>query len=99
MLVSCVTQRWNVSEWEIQGAFMSILLWWIRQVVLILIGAFFLYYGIQLLISSYDLNDPFIFIMVFFAANFIILISGTLIFGFVYRMVMAFRQSKKSDDK
>jgi hypothetical protein len=71
---------------------MSILLWWIRQVVLILIGAFFLYYGIQLLISSYDLNDPFIFIMIFFAANFIILISGTLIFGFAYRMVMAFRQ-------
>jgi hypothetical protein len=28
-----------------------------------------LYYGIQLLISSYDLNDPFIFIMIFFADN------------------------------
>jgi hypothetical protein len=78
---------------------MSILLWWIRQVVLILIGAFFLYYGIQLLISSYELNDPFIFIMIFFASNFIILISGTLIFGFVYRMVMAFRQSKKNTDE
>jgi hypothetical protein len=92
-------RRWNISEWEIQGAFMSILLWWIRQVVLILIGAFFLYYGIQLLISSYELNDPFIFIMIFFASNFIILISGTLIFGFVYRMVMAFRQSKKNTDE
>jgi hypothetical protein len=64
-----------------------------------LIGAFFLYYGIQLLISSYELNDPFIFIMIFFASNFIILISGTLIFGFVYRMVMAFRQSKKNTDE
>jgi len=78
---------------------MSNIFWWIRQVVLILIGAFFLYYGIQLLISSYDLNNPFIFIMSFFAANFIILISGTLIFGFTYRMVMAFRQSKKIDDE
>ena len=58
-----------------------------------------MYYGIQLLISSYDLNNPFIFIMSFFAANFIILISGTLIFGFTYRMVMAFRQSKKIDDE
>ena len=84
---------------EILGACMSNIFWWIRQVVLILIGAFFLYYGIQLLIASYDRNDPFIFIMIFFAANFIILISGTLIFGFVYRMVMAFRQSKQSDDK
>jgi hypothetical protein len=71
----------------------------IRQVVLILIGTFFLYYGIQLLISAYDLNDPFIFIMIFFAANFIILISGTLIFAFVYRTFRVFRQSTKSDDE
>jgi len=78
---------------------MSIIFWLIRQVVLILIGTFFLYYGIQLLISAYDLNDPFIFIMIFFAANFIILISGTLIFAFAYRIVMAIRQSKKSDDE
>ena len=77
---------------------MSIIFWLIRQVVLILIGTFFLYYGIQLLISAYDLNDPFIFIMIFFAANFIILISGTLIFAFAYRIVMVIRQSKKSHD-
>ena len=76
---------------------MSIIFWWIRQVVLILIGAFFLYYGIILLISSYNLKNPFIFIMTFFAANFIILISGTLIFGFAYRMVNAYRASKKTD--
>ena len=82
-----------------KGTGMFNIFWWIRQLVLILIGAFFLYYGIQLLISSYDGNDPFIFIMIFFAANFIILISGTLIFGFVYRMVMALRQSQKTDDE
>ena len=76
---------------------MSNLFWWIRHIVLILIGAFFLYWGIQLLIGAYDLKDPFVFIMTFFAANFIILISGTLIFGFAYRMVMALRQSKNTD--
>ena len=76
---------------------MSIIFWLIRQVVLILIGTFFLYYGIQLLISAYDLNDPFIFIIIFFAANLIILISGTLIFAFVYRIFRAFRQPTKSD--
>lgn len=76
---------------------MSIIFWLIRQVVLILIGAFFLYYGIRLLISSYDLKNPFIFVMTFFAANFIILISATLVFGFAYRIVIAFRQSKKID--
>jgi hypothetical protein len=73
--------------------------WWIRQAVLIIIGAFFLYYGIQLLIGSYGLKDPYVFIMTFFAANFIILISGTLIFGFAYRIVMALRRSKKSDQE
>ena len=78
---------------------MSIVFWWIRQIVLILIGAFFLYYGIQLLISSYDLKDPFIFIMTFFAANFIIIISGTIVFGFAYRIVIALRQSIKNDDE
>ena len=77
---------------------MSNIFWLIRQIIFILIGAFFLYYGIHLLISSYDLNDPFIFIMTFFAANFIILISATLIFGFVYRIVMAFRQKSKNSD-
>lgn len=76
---------------------MSIIFWWIRQVVLIVIGAFFLYYGIHLLISSYSLKDPFVFIMTFFASNFIILISGTLVFGFVYRMVTAFRNAKNTD--
>ena len=78
---------------------MSIIFWWIRQAVLIVIGAFFLYYGIQLLISSYSLKDPFVFIMTFFASNFIILISGTLVFGFAYRMICAFRHSKKSDEE
>ena len=78
---------------------MSIIFWLIRQVVLILIGAFFLYYGVQMLISSYDLKDPFIFIMTFFASNFIILISATLVFGFTYRIIMALRQSKKIDEK
>jgi len=78
---------------------MSIIFWLIRQVVLILIGAFFLYYGVKLLISSYELKDPFIFIMTFFASNFIILISATLVFGFTYRIIMALRQSKKNDEK
>jgi hypothetical protein len=37
--------------------------------------------------------------MTFFSANFIILISGTIVFGFAYRIVIAFRQSKKIDEK
>jgi len=74
---------------------MSGIFWWIRQIVLILLGFFFLYYGVQLLISSYGLNDPYTFIMTFFASNFIILISATLIFCFAYRMIRVYRQLKK----
>jgi hypothetical protein len=73
---------------------MSGIFWWTRQVVLILVGAFFLYYGIELLISSYGLKEPYTFLMTFFASNFIILISAALIVGFAYRMVAVYRQSR-----
>jgi len=76
---------------------MSNLFWWIRQIVLISISAFFLYFGIRLLVSAYNLNDPFTFLMTFFASNFIILISAALMIGFAYRMITAYRQSRKSD--
>jgi hypothetical protein len=76
---------------------MSNLIWWLWQILLISVGAFFLYYGIRLLISAYEINDPFTFLMTFFASNFMILISGTLIVGFAYRMITAYRQSKNSD--
>ena len=77
---------------------MSNLFWWIWQIILISVGAFFLYFGIRLLISAYELNDPFTFLMTFFASNFIILISAALIIGFAYRMITAYRQSRKSNN-
>jgi len=73
---------------------MSGIFWWIRQIFLILLGFFFLYYGLELLISSYGLNDPYTFLMTFFASNFIILISAALVFVFVYRMIAVYRQLK-----
>jgi hypothetical protein len=76
---------------------MTNLFWWLRQIILVSVGAFFVYFGIQLLISAYELNDPFTFLMTFFASNFVILISGTLIIGFVYRMITVYRQAKNSD--
>ena len=76
---------------------MVVLFWWIRQIVLILLSAFFLFFGIQLLISAYKLKDPYVFIMTFFASNFIILISAALIIGFAYRMIAVYRQSKNID--
>ena len=77
---------------------MTGLLWWILQVVLILVGSFFLYYGIELLISAYSLKDPYTFLMTFFASNFIILISAALIVGFAYRMISVYKHLKKMDE-
>ena len=70
--------------------------WWIRQIILILIAGFYLVFGIQLLVSAYQLNDPGNFILTFYASNFMILISGALLVGFIYRLVAAFRRLKKA---
>jgi len=76
---------------------MSDKFWWTRQVVFILVAAFFLYYGIELLIYAYELKEPHTFLMTFFASNLIILISAALIFGFAYRMISVYRQLKNPD--
>lgn len=69
--------------------------WWIRQIILILIAGFYLIFGIQLLISAYRLNDPASFILTFYASNFMILFSAALLVGFIYRVVVTYRRSKK----
>ena len=70
--------------------------WWIRQFVLITIAGFYLVFGIQLLVSAYRLNDPTSFIYTFYAANFIVLISGALLVGFVYRLISVYRRMRNS---
>ena len=75
---------------------MANLLWWIKHIALLLAGGFFLLFGINLLISAYQLNDPFSFVMTFFASNFIILISAALLLGFVMRLIA---RKKTSDDE
>jgi hypothetical protein len=70
-------------------------LWWIKQLALVVLGGFYLFFGIQLLISAYQLNNPFSFILTFFASNFIILISGALLVGFVYRIIAVYQHLKK----
>jgi hypothetical protein len=43
--------------------------WWVRQIILVAIAGFYLVFGIQLLISAYQLNDPTSFIFTFYASN------------------------------
>ena len=63
-------------------------LWvWGRLIALIIVGLGFLGFGIALLISAYQLTDPFVFVLTFFSSNFIILISAALLIGFLIRAV------------
>ena len=71
--------------------------WWIRQLILVLVSCFFLFFGINILIAAYQLKDPFSFIMTFFASNLMILISATLVLGFILRMVRVYKQLKNCE--
>ncbi|MBE9522826.1 MAG: hypothetical protein IME95_06515 [Proteobacteria bacterium] len=67
--------------------------WWVIQVALALVAIFFILFGIDLLIMAYRINDPFSFIMTFFASNLIILISCTLLLIFIVNMVKNVRKT------
>ena len=66
--------------------------WWLGQLLLTGIAGFFLLFGVSLLVASYRLPDPFSFVMTFFAASLMILISAVMILGFVLRMRRAARR-------
>jgi hypothetical protein len=70
--------------------------WWARHIVGTLLSAVFLAFGVEVLVAAYGLTDPFLFVMTFFSANFIILISGALAVGLVWRMVDAWRAARHS---
>ncbi|CCK80046.1 hypothetical protein [Desulfobacula toluolica] len=70
--------------------------WWFFQVIMTLVSIFFLIFGLDLLISAYSLNNPFNFIMTFFAASFIILISLTLMISFLIKMIRVYRHIKNN---
>jgi hypothetical protein len=74
-------------------------LWWIWQIILVILCGFFLVFGIQILIKSYQLNNPAYFMMIFFASNLIILISVVLMAGFLYRMYGVYRLINNKDIK
>jgi membrane protein implicated in regulation of membrane protease activity len=71
--------------------------WWVRQASSIALACFFIWFGIHLLIATYGLKDPFSFILAFFASNFIILISATLLIVFLLKVKRALRGRHSQD--
>ena len=72
--------------------------WWLVQIIYTLVSGFFLFFGIDMLAGSYSLNDPFSFMMTFFAASFVILISLALFLSFPIKMIRVFRQINHETD-
>lgn len=60
--------------------------------LLLLVSIFFFLFGLDLLISAYRLQDPFTFIMTFFAASFVMLISAALAVTFLIKMIRVYRR-------
>ncbi len=73
----------------------AVRLWWI-QVFFLGAGVFFLLFGVHVLVLAYRLEDPFFFVMTFFASNLIILISATIVAGLAIRL--ASRIFKSNND-
>ena len=72
--------------------------WWIRQAVLTIIAGFFVWFGVAVMIGAYGLGDPFSFIMTFFAASLIIMISLVMALAFILRMRRELKTAPSSED-
>ena len=70
--------------------------WWILQILMMLVSIFFLVFGVDLMGAAYTLKNPFNFIMTFFAASFIILISLALAISFLIKMIRVFKQIRNT---
>ncbi|MHB8769705.1 MAG: hypothetical protein ACYC7J_01765 [Syntrophales bacterium] len=60
---------------------MGSILWWGKNIVILLVAVFFLIFGIETLIGSFTLKNPLEFIVYFFSSSFMVLVS---IVGIIY---------------
>jgi hypothetical protein len=59
----------------------------------------FLFFGIRVLIAAYDLENPLHFLLTFFSANFIILISAAILVGLGFQIragLLAVRRDRQT---
>ena len=73
----------------------NLLLQWIKFGALLTASGFFLLLGVQLLVASYRLNEPFSFILTFFASNLMILISAVGVIAFAIKMIQLYKGKEK----
>jgi hypothetical protein len=61
--------------------------WWVKILVVGIFSAFFLVFGIEVLIGAYGLKQPQVFIMYFFSGSFITLFS---LVGLIYPVMQIY---------
>jgi hypothetical protein len=54
--------------------------------------------GIEIVIHAYRLKNPYHFILSFFASNLIIMISGVILTGIIYRMIGVYRMIRQNNN-
>jgi TRAP-type C4-dicarboxylate transport system permease small subunit len=70
------------------------MLWWLRFILFSALALFFLEFGVEEMFRAYQVKHPAEFLASFFSSSFIILISGTLLVAFIWRMVLRIREKK-----
>lgn len=68
--------------------------WWARFIFFSAVAIFFLEFGIEEMARAYRVKNPSEFLASFFSSSFIILISGTLLVGFIWKMVLRVKEKK-----
>lgn len=74
---------------------MSILTWWFKIVAIGVCSLFFLWFGLCQLISAYSMDHPQMFVLVFFSASLVIMVSMV---GILYPLlqIRAFLKSRRT---
>jgi hypothetical protein len=78
---------------------MGSILWWGKNILIALVALFSLLFGIETLIGSFNLKNPLEFIMYFFSASLIVMVSivGILYPAFQVRELIKMRKRKDDD--
>ena len=74
---------------------MGLWLWWFKILAIGVFSAFFLIFGIEVLIGAYSLKEPQLFIMYFFSGSFITLVS---LVGLVYPVMQIYIMATRRPD-
>jgi hypothetical protein len=72
--------------------------WWVRFIFFSAVAVFFLEFGIEEMVRAYRVKHPSVFLASFFSSSFIILISGTLLVAFIWRMFLRVREKREAKD-